>query len=219
MVNFKFRSEKSKEPEKDIQQIHEYWKNPSENNLPEKYSNPKGGIIRSKMLVRLIRENTDITNTSSIMELGCNVGRNLNLLMEEDFQNIHGLEINKKAIEQMQEIYPKLGTHANITINSLENAIKEYPKNHFDLVFTMAVLEHIHKDSEWVFTEIKRITKKYLITIEDERTISDRHFPRNYEDIFERLDMKQIFCYDCNEMPNWKGKFYARIFKKNDLNI
>jgi len=219
MINFKRQLQKFQESEKTVRQIHDYWKNPSENNLPEKYVNPKGNLIRSKMLIRLIKENTDLTNQSSILELGCNVGRNLNLLMEDGFQNIHGIEINQHAIKKMQEIYPNLRKHAKITTNSLENTLKEFPKNYFGLVFTMAVLEHIHKDSEWVFTEIKRITKKYLITIEDEKTISDRHFPRNYGDIFERLDMKQIFCYDCNEMPNWKGNFHARIFKKNDSDL
>jgi len=202
--------------EKNIHEIHEYWKNPSENNLPEKYIDPKGGNIRSKMLLRLIKENTDLTNSSSIMELGCNVGRNLNLLIEDGFQNVRGIEINSHAVKTMQKIYPQLGKYGKITIDSLENALKRCPSNHFDLVFTMAVLEHIHKDSEWLFSEIKRITKKNIITIEDEETISDRHFPRNYGDIFEKLDMKQTLCYDCREISHWKGKFYARVFEKNE---
>ena len=63
----------------------------------------------------------------------------------------------------MQRIYPQLGKYGKITIDSLENALKRCPSNHFDLVFTMAVLEHIHKDSECIFSEIKRITKKYII--------------------------------------------------------
>jgi len=215
MVNFRFRKNKPKN-QKNIQEIHEYWKSPSENNLPEKYFSPKGGLIRSEMLVRLIKENTDLNNASSILELGCNVGRNLNLLMEESFHNIHGIEINPEAVKKMHELYPKLGKQANITVSSLENTLKKYPENNFDLVFTMAVLEHIHNDSQWIFVEIKRIVKKYLILIEDEKTHSDRHFPRNYGDIFEKLNMTQILCYDCKEMPNWKGKFYARIFKKNN---
>ena len=47
---------------------------------------------------------------------------------------------------------------------SIEDRIKELMEH--DLVFTMAVLEHIHSDSEWVFSEMARKAKRFLITIE-----------------------------------------------------
>ena len=53
---------------------------------------------------------------------------------------------------------------------TIEDRIKDMER--CDLVFTMAVLEHIHLDSEWVFSEMARIAKKYLITIEDEKNSS-----------------------------------------------
>lgn len=113
----------------------------------------------------------------------------------------------------MSHFYPNLSEKAKIVTNSIEDWI-ETSEAKFDLVFTMAVLEHIHNDSEWIFPEISKITKNYLITIEDEKTLSSRHFLRNYQNIFEKLGMKQIFRDDCKEMLNWKGKFFARVFQK-----
>ena len=79
----------------------------------------------------------------------------------------------------------------------------------------MAVLEHIHDDSKWVFQEMARITKKYLICIEDEHGVSWRHFPRNHKEIFEVLGMKQVEQIHCQNVAGINDRnFYARVFKK-----
>ena len=52
----------------------------------------------------------------------------------------------------------------------------------------MAVLEHISNESDFILEEIKRVSSRFIITIEDEITSwSERHFPRNY-----RLFLKKI---------------------------
>jgi|GEM_PF-2464290 hypothetical protein len=86
----------------------------------------------------------------------------------------------------------------------------------FDLVYTMAVLEHIHDESEFIFSHITRITRKILITIEDEGGISWRHFPRNYKKIFENLGMKQIeeINFKKTRVPGIKKEFFGRVFTK-----
>ena len=86
---------------------------------------------------------------------------------------------------------------------AIEDVIKGFKDDAFDVVFTMAILQHIHPKSEWIFSEIVRITKSFLIIREAEGYISWRHFPRNYKKIFERLGMKQIEAYNSE-----------RIFKK-----
>ena len=86
--------------------------------------------------------------------------------------------------------------------------IVEFDDSHFDVVYTMAVLMHIHPDSEFIFKEITRITKDRLIVIEDEKCISPRHFPRNYKSVFENLGMRQIYFND--KVPGSSG--FCRIF-------
>lgn len=107
-----------------------------------------------------------------------------------------------------------MASHTKIYNVPIEEIIKELRDGEFDIVFTMAVLEHIHTDSEWIFSEMVRITKDFLITIEDERGISWRHFPRNYKNVFESLRMKQIEEINCSEVDELGSDFFARIFKK-----
>ena len=108
----------------------------------------------------------------------------------------------------------EMARYAKIYNLPLEEIIQEFKDCQFGIVFTMAVLEHIHTDSEWIFPEMARITEKYLITIEDERSLSWRHFPRKYKKIFESLGMKQIQEFSCSEVNGLKSNFFARIFKK-----
>ncbi|GEL78473.1 hypothetical protein TMU01_27080 [Tenuibacillus multivorans] len=79
-------------------------------------------------------------------------------------------------------------------------------------MFSMAVLEHIHTDNDWVLEQIARITKSHLIVIESESWDSERHFPRNYKKIFESLGFKQI---EVDEECEGFGKtFICRVFER-----
>lgn len=117
----------------------------------------------------------------NILEIGCNVGQNLNYLFSAGFDKLTGIEISEDAVVLMKKSYPRMAKNAKIINKPVEDAIGTFKENEFDIVFTMAVLEHIHPDSDFIFPEMARITNRYLITIEDERWVSWRHFPRNYK--------------------------------------
>jgi hypothetical protein len=70
----------------------------------------------------------------------------------------------------------------------------------------MAVIQHIHLDSNWIFEHIKRINKKWLIIIELD-------LYRNYESIFTNLGYEQIEVRSCKLIQGLE-KYKARIFKK-----
>ncbi len=151
---------------------------------------------------------------SRILEIGCNVGRNLNCLYTAGFRRLEGIEISEEAVELLKQSYPEMGGNSGIHNAPVEDIIKEFEDGEFDIVFTMAVLEHIHRDSEWIFAEMVRTTRGFLVTVEDERGISWRHFPRNYRKVFERLGLKQIEEFKCDEVDGLGRNFYARVFQK-----
>lgn len=67
---------------------------------------------------------------------------------------------------------------------------------------------------EWVFPQIVAITRSTLITIEDERNGSERHFPRNCRRVFEALGMKQVEKIPGRRIQGiWNRYFLARVFK------
>jgi 2-polyprenyl-3-methyl-5-hydroxy-6-metoxy-1,4-benzoquinol methylase len=175
-------------------------------------NNPSGyfqGIERSEFLLALVKQY--VSTDASIIELGCNVGRNLNHLWEAGYKNLAGVEINKQAIRLMHEGFQDM--KATIHQGTIEDMIKGLGQ--YDLVFRIAVLEHIHSDSEGVFAEIARITKRYLITIEGEKNVvSELHFPRNYKNIFEEVGLRQIYEKHLSQKEGLNTKFYARVFEK-----
>ena len=190
---------------KSREEQHEYWK----------HCSAKGNLLpieRSLFLVEIIKRY--VTTSASILEIGCSVGRNLNYLLLNGFQNLAGNEINESAIRLLEQSYPKLAEQAVIYNESAEEALGKIPSEEFTLVFTMAVLQHIHPSSEFIFDEIARITGGYLITIEIEHLRGWCAFPRNYKTIFESLGFKQVEEIDCSGVRHLGAVHTARVFEK-----
>lgn len=135
-----------------------------------------------------------VSKTHNILELGCNCGVNLDYLYNNGYKNLSGIEINRFAIDEMKRLYPTLYNNITILNYPIEDIITTIPNKSYDTVFTMAVLMHIHPSSiKKVFTEIERITSKYVITLENENSvISDITFIRNYKKEFKKIGLTEI---------------------------
>ncbi len=191
--------------------LRDYWRNPpsQDGNNPMDYYN-SDDWMRSAYLVNYIKTILGLTKEAKILEIGSGVGRNLAVLKFSGYGQLMGLELSDTSIITMRDMMPVL---RNISVyrGPAEQSIKYHKTNSFDLVFTVAVLEHI-PDSTRFFNQIVRVTSKYLLTLEDEKTVSDRHFPRNYEKIFSRLGMKQI--HTEKNIPGCCRGFRLRLFEK-----
>jgi len=201
---------KIKTRHKSRDELYQYWRDPwDDDNIPRDYLEAEP---RSSFLLEIIKKYAH--TSAKIMEIGCNVGRNLNYLFQAGFKNLEGIEISEKAVKILRESFPEMAKYARIYNAPVEEIIRDFKNNQFDVLFTMAVFEHIHSDSEWIFPQIARISKKFLITIEDEQGISWRHFPRCYKKVFEPLGMKQVEEIYCKGVEGLPDGFAARIFKK-----
>ena len=152
-----------------------------------------------------------IERNSSILELGSNCGVNLNYLSNVEYTYLSGIEINKNAIAQMKQSFPEL--KATIFNSSLEEQLISILDNSYDFVFSMAVLLHIHPDSNFIFDEIARISRRYVCTIEGENNYCPWCFPRNYKRVFENHGFKQAFMIE--SMPS-KPTYTMRVFRKDN---
>ncbi|MBN2308799.1 MAG: class I SAM-dependent methyltransferase [Candidatus Hydrogenedentes bacterium] len=189
--------------------IHRYWADPWDGaNDPQTYldDDPRG----SELLVEVVKRH--VPPGGRILEIGCNAGRNLDHLYRNGYTDIEGVEISAKAVAALREAFPNMP----ITLfhGPVELIIKEMPDNDYDLVFSMAALEHIHYDSNWIFAEMVRITRGFILTLEDERGISMRHFPRNYAEMFEPLGMEQVEQVACQAV--FGDTFEGRVFRKRN---
>ena len=191
-------------------ELHSYWKQPWDgSNLPQGYLN---GEAKSKFLGEIIKRYA--APDAKILEIGCNVGRNLNYLFSSGFYRIYGIEISENAVDLLKRSFPEMAENVEIYNMAVEEKIKDFQDNEFDTVFTMAVLEHIHPESKWIFPEMVRIAKDYLVIIENERRRSWRHFPRNYRKIFEPLGTTQVEQINCCDVHKLSKSYVARVFKK-----
>jgi len=191
-----------------LEEIHAYWRKsrePGSENAPDRYTIPIG---RSLFLIDKMKKHA--TRYSNILEIGCNAGRNLAFLHHAGFKRLKGIEISEDAVGLLRKTYREL-KRVKVTVSPIEDAIKEIPDNAFDVVFTMAVLEHVHWDSEWIFAEIARIGRK-VMTIEAEDQSNSRLFPRNYQTAFENLGLHQIDYLD--GVPGLSDAYQYRVFSR-----
>jgi len=185
----------------------EYWKNPPEENNPTNYLNPNCWL-RSGDFVNKIKFLERKNNR--ILELGSGIGRNLAVLKYAGYSDVSGIEINRDAVTSMYNTFPIL-KDTMIRIGDIQKVLFSIEKDSFDMVFTMATLEHIDYSFDYCLKEISRIAKKYIITIEDEKGRGARHFPRNYKKVFEALGFKQIKILS---LLGLSDNFKMRIFQK-----
>ena len=195
---------------KTLQQTLDYWKNPDEQNDPLKYLD---GYTRTDFLVNKVERFCD--KDDFIFELGCNIGRNLNGLWNKQFKYLWGIDINQDAIELSFKLFYDMAIHSSILPVKIEDYLKEVNEVYFQIIFTMAVLCHIHPDIEnIVFDNMVRVSEKYILIIEDEFKVSDRHFPRNYQEIFESRGMRQIESQRCHGIVGLGNNYVYRMFEK-----
>jgi SAM-dependent methyltransferase len=109
-----------------------------------------------------------ITEEYSILEIGCNFGRNLNHLWQAGYKDVRGMEISEHAVKRLRIEYPCLST-TPVDIGPAELSIQKYDSKSVDVILTMAVLEHLHPDSRFLFAEIARVARKYVLAIESLR--------------------------------------------------
>jgi len=190
--------------------ILKYWENPDDElNGAELYLD-KTFEARSHYLSDLIK--AYLPETTSALEIGCNVGRNLNILNQNLGIAVGGIDINPKALTLLKTHYPNIA-NGSFSLGNIPDVIQTIPDQSFDLVYSMAVLMHLHPttpDSFW--HQVTRVAKHGIITIENEQSSSNRNWERNYKDLFEPCGVQEIFSETCSH-PLLEF-CTARIFKK-----
>lgn len=144
-----------------------------------------------------------------ILEVGANVGHQLNLLSQMGFKNLYGIEINSYAIEVSRKINSGLPIYI-IKASSFDIPFKD---GFFDLVLTSGVLIHIHpKDIKIAMKEIHRCSKKYICGLE---YFSDNGYEevgyRGKSNMLWKTDFKKLYLDTFPDLKLIKEELFSYI--------
>ena len=107
-----------------------------------------------------------------------------------------------------------MATAARLHVRPVEEFLPSLGDDAFDVVFRMAVLEHLHDDSASVFADITRVSKRLLVTVEDEREYAWRQFPTKLPQGVRGLGLHQVHEESCRTVPGLGAPFVARVFTR-----
>jgi len=112
------------------------------------------GVSRRELNARFLGE---LPRNLRILEVGANVGNQLLLLHEMGFVHVHGVEIQRYALERSR------ARSAGIPNVQGTGASLPFKDGAFDLVFTSGVLIHVPPDTlPTVLREVRRCTRTWV---------------------------------------------------------
>jgi len=88
---------------------------------------------------------SDLSNTSKILDYGCGMGGVSHLFSKKYNCNVDGVEISKNELLKALSLYDG---DSNINFMLLDEFT--FPKNHYDLIFSSQVIEHIHNPGNYL---------------------------------------------------------------------
>ena len=192
--------------------LHRFWRQPTPpGNNPHDYAK---ATRRSHALLEII---SDLPKDARILEVGCNAGRNLAYLYDHGYTGVEGVEINPHAVDLLRRTFPQLADR-EIHLGAAGETLPKFADDEFDLVYTMAVLEHIHPDESSVFDDIARIGKQVL-AIEPAGRLSHRQFPHDIPKEFGDRGLimvsdKSMAEFPSNALDTTMHAFKAYRFKR-----
>ena len=146
-----------------------------------------------------------------ILEVGCNIGNQLNCLYKMGFKNLYGIELQKECLK----IIEKKKKFIKVVNGSADYL--PFKNNSFDLVFTNNLLIHISpKEINNVVDEIYRTTSKWIWGFE--------YYSENHKEIVYRNKKKLLWKANFSEIFKKKGglkvlkeKFFQNVSSKNEI--
>jgi SAM-dependent methyltransferase len=155
-----------------------------------------------------------VGRTESILEIGCNVGTNLERLRLKGWHSLGGLEANTHAVAVLRERFPDLPEVCDVRVGPAEMVLPELKSGSFDVVFTMAVLMHLPPESNSVFDEMARVSRRWIVTIELEHVALSYIFPRRYDRMFSPRGYVQRLAEPVPAMRRYEG-YVTRVFERS----
>lgn len=132
-----------------------------------------------------------IKNDSSVLDLGCNEGELLSLIVKEKNARAHGIEIDEQAIYKCVEL------GLSVSHQDIDNGLSEYGDESFDYVILNQSIQQVKKP-DVVLKESLRVGKEVIIGFPN-----FAHFRARFQIFFRgRTPLTPSLPYEWYETPN-----------------
>ena len=101
-------------------------------------------VERSEWAERLFRDY--VAKDAPLTEIGCGSGRNLAYLHSQGYSNLYAVEIGDIPLQIFEREFPDAYAATRLFHGRIEDALENWQFERPRLVFTMAVLMHVHPD-------------------------------------------------------------------------
>jgi len=112
------------------------------------------GVSRSEMNQDFLGS---LPRDLSFLEVGANVGVQLQLLHDMGFSKLQGIDVNRRAVDEAKKLHPK------VEVREASGFAIPFADSSFDVAYTSGVLIHISPtDIAGILNEMHRVTKRYI---------------------------------------------------------
>jgi SAM-dependent methyltransferase len=93
---------------------------------------------------------------TAMLDVGCYTGTLIYRLAKGGFPNVHGIDVDLRAVERGKRLHPELGDR----ISGYSGVVLPFSAESFDVVTMFDVLEHIPNVEEFLSREVWRVLKR-----------------------------------------------------------
>ncbi|MDA8598830.1 class I SAM-dependent methyltransferase [Porticoccaceae bacterium] len=140
----------------------------------------------SKILVDELLDKCDDENRS-FLDLGCNRGRFLSILLKAGMKNIEGVDVCASAIDAFREDNVEFCLNQSMHVKTIQEFLLDKPSFSVDIVYTHGATVELIPSSFPLVREICRVTRESVILYISE---TDYLYPRFWEYEFSRFNFK-----------------------------
>jgi SAM-dependent methyltransferase len=158
----------------------QHWETYSTNNFDE--MDPASIALLDEVKSLAIDKNT------SILDMGCNVGRHLNNLYQDGWKNLNGVDFSATAISDMANRYPEMHNNIKTTVASFQEFLP-YCKDGYDLIYTRGATFELVPPSFNLIKNVCRVAKTYVVLVISE---AGHAYPRCWEYEFARQGFELV---------------------------
>jgi hypothetical protein len=112
------------------------------------------------------------------------VGRHLDALYRRGFKNLHGIDVQKAALEHMKEVFPEMSAMAHIQQGSFQDCLPHVSNASLEVVFTHGATVELVPPSFPICRHLAWATSRAVVLMIDENGHS---YPRLWETEFRRV--------------------------------